>query len=85
MTHLSEHEIELNRNWTFAVNGRPVFAHGANWVPCDMRISECTAEDYEYLQSVCPPLLAAQYSCLPAMVNDGSSTLIAQIRLPPLS
>ena len=22
---------------------------GANWLPCDMRISECTEEDYEYL------------------------------------
>jgi hypothetical protein len=28
-----------------------VFAHGANWLPCDMRISECTDEDYEYLIS----------------------------------
>ena len=49
LVNLTPHQIEQNRNWTFAINGQPVFAHGANWVPCDMRISECTAEDYEYL------------------------------------
>lgn len=38
-----------NRNWTFQINGQRVFAHGANWLPCDMRISECTELDYEYL------------------------------------
>ena len=34
---------------TFQINGRRVFARGANWLPCDMRISECTEADYEYL------------------------------------
>lgn len=42
-------EIAANRNWTLQVNGRRVFAHGANWLPCDMRISECTDSDYAYL------------------------------------
>lgn len=42
-------EILANRNWTLQINGRRVFAHGANWLPCDMRISECTDTDYEYL------------------------------------
>jgi beta-mannosidase len=49
LTGLDAHQIELNRNWTFQINGQRIFAHGANWLPCDMRISECTAEDYEYL------------------------------------
>ena len=46
---LSPAEIEENRNWTLQVNGRRVFAHGANWLPPDMRLGEVTAADYDYL------------------------------------
>jgi beta-galactosidase/beta-glucuronidase len=49
LTNLTAEQIDLNRNWTFQINGRRVFARGANWLPCDMRISECTAADYDYL------------------------------------
>ena len=47
--HLSG--LFLSTAGTFQINGRRVFARGANWLPCDMRISECTEEDYEYLLS----------------------------------
>lgn len=40
--------IESNRNWTFQINGKRIFAKGANWLPCDMRIGECRTADYEY-------------------------------------
>ena len=49
MWHLSG--LFLSTAGTFQINGRRVFARGANWLPCDMRISECTEEDYEYLLS----------------------------------
>ena len=47
MWHLSG--LFLSTAGTFQINGRRVFARGANWLPCDMRISECTEADYEYL------------------------------------
>ena len=48
-TGLPQDQVAANRNWTFQINGKRVFAHGANWLPCDMRTSECTPEHYEYL------------------------------------
>lgn len=49
LTNLTAEQIDANRNWTFQVNGKKVFAHGANWLPCDMRVSECTTADYNYV------------------------------------
>lgn len=46
---MPQDQVAANRNWTFQINGKRVFAHGANWLPCDMRTSECTPEHYEYL------------------------------------
>ena len=34
---------------TFAVNGKPVFVRGVNYVPADLMISRATEVDYEYL------------------------------------
>lgn len=71
LVDLTAEQIDANRNWTFQINGRRVYARGApgnfgsrcrwhqgrrkrvcagaNWLPCDMRISECRAADYNYL------------------------------------
>ena len=46
---LSPKQIDANRNWTFQINGQRLFARGANWLPCDMRIGECSEENYDYL------------------------------------
>lgn len=42
-------EVEGNRSWTFQINGRRVFAHGANWLPCDMAGGRCDAAAYDRL------------------------------------
>jgi len=42
-------EVLANRSWTFQINGRSLFAHGSNWVPCDMMIGRCSGNDYDYL------------------------------------
>lgn len=41
-------QIEL-RGWTVHVNGRPVFARGANWVPAEFLPGRVTPEDYQAL------------------------------------
>ena len=35
--------------WTFTVNGQPLFARGANWVPVDSLPGRATADDYRRL------------------------------------
>jgi len=42
-------QVRANRSWTFEINGRRMFAKGANWVPCDMMLGKCGTEDYAYL------------------------------------
>jgi len=37
------------RGWTLHVNGRPVYARGANWVPADILPGCVTAQDYQAL------------------------------------
>ena len=38
-----------DKTFTFVLNGTPVFAKGANWVPVDQIIGRITAERYEFL------------------------------------
>ncbi len=46
-------QIEL-RGWTVHVNGRPVYARGANWVPADILPGRVTGQDYRtLLQKAC--------------------------------
>ena len=41
--------IEVGENLAFKVNGRPLFAKGANWIPCDTDESKHTPERYREL------------------------------------
>ncbi len=46
------HEIALEARedrWTLRVNGRPVYARGANWVPASILPGEVREEDYHHL------------------------------------
>lgn len=42
-------EDEHGKPMTFVVNGRPVFAKGANWIPADALPSRWTRDRYEFL------------------------------------
>lgn len=42
---------EWGTNFRFLLNGKPVFARGANWVPTDSFISRTTHDDLEFLIS----------------------------------
>ncbi len=42
-------EDERGKCLRFEVDGRPVFARGSNWIPCDALPSRQTAEKYDYL------------------------------------
>jgi beta-mannosidase len=42
-------QVRGNRSWTFQINGRRTFAHGANWLPCNMAVGTCDAAAYERL------------------------------------
>ena len=41
--------VEVGENLAFKVNGKPVFAKGANWIPCDTDESKHTPERYRDL------------------------------------
>ncbi len=45
----------------FSVNGRPVYAKGSNWIPCDALPSRQTDEKYEYLLD---SLVKANQNCI---------------------
>ncbi|MCG8480879.1 MAG: glycoside hydrolase family 2 protein, partial [Spirochaetales bacterium] len=40
---------EWGRNFRFVINGVPIFAKGANWIPSDSFIGRTTPEDLRYL------------------------------------
>jgi len=40
---------EKTRNFGFVVNGKPIFAKGANWIPADAIYARATSERYETL------------------------------------
>ena len=54
-------EDEWGKSLTFAVNGRAVFAKGANWIPADALPSRCTRER---LASLLGAAAAAHMNCL---------------------
>lgn len=39
-------EVSVGENLKFSVNGKPVFAKGANWIPCDLYENAQTRERY---------------------------------------
>ncbi|MFN2290543.1 MAG: glycoside hydrolase family 2 protein [Anaerolineae bacterium] len=49
----TSHLVGLRRierdGWTLQVNGRPIYARGANWVPADFLPGRITQDDYEAL------------------------------------
>ena len=44
-------KIEVGDNLAFKVNGKPIFARGANWIPCDTSETAQTRERYRDLLS----------------------------------
>ena len=52
---------EYGKSLYFEVNGRPVFAKGSNWIPCDALPSRQTKAKYERLLS---DLIAANQNCV---------------------
>lgn len=55
---LSQQLDEWGRSFTFVVNGVPIFAKGANWIPSDSFPSRLTPEHLEHL--ICSAALAYQ-------------------------
>ncbi len=47
-----QQESSDGRGWGFAINGRPVFLRGANWVPADILPGRVTPADYHRLLSM---------------------------------
>ncbi len=46
---LRQHDDEWGRSFTFAVNGQPLFAKGANWIPADSFPARVTDAQLEHL------------------------------------
>jgi len=55
---LDTHPDELGRQFRFKVNGVPIFAKGANWIPADSFVTRVTKADYSfYIES-------AKHACM---------------------
>jgi len=48
---LDRHPDEFGESFQFVVNGRPIFAKGANWIPADSFVTRVTREEYDNLLS----------------------------------
>ncbi|GAT31548.1 beta-mannosidase [Terrimicrobium sacchariphilum] len=48
---LDRHPDEFGESFQFVVNGRVIFAKGANWIPADSFVARVTREDYDNLLS----------------------------------
>ena len=48
---LDRHPDEYGESFEFVVNGRPIFAKGANWIPADSFVAGLTRADYDDLLS----------------------------------
>ena len=48
-----EDEDKQGKSMTFSVNGRDIFAKGANWIPADALFSRLTEDRYEHLLQSC--------------------------------
>ncbi len=46
---LDRHPDEFGESFQFVVNGRVIFAKGANWIPADSFVARVTREDYDNL------------------------------------
>jgi beta-mannosidase len=46
---LSQQRDEAGRSFTFVINGMPVFAKGANWIPADSFPTRITKDKYRFL------------------------------------
>ena len=46
---LDRHPDEFGESFQFVVNGRPIFAKGANWIPAHSFVGSLTRDDYEDL------------------------------------
>jgi len=46
---LDRHPDAFGESFQFVVNGRPIFAKGANWIPADSFVARVTREDYDDL------------------------------------